>query len=80
MYELILSTTTQPQTPECSLPVPKHLPRRDMEGSVLPNLQDAAVGFIIAKGNIGEVLSVGSNSVQQVHFICIGEKKEMLSR
>lgn len=79
MHEMILSTTTQPHPPECSLPVPKHLPRRDMEGSVLPDLQDAAVGFVIAKGNIAEVLSVGSNSVQQIHFICIGEKKEMLS-
>ena len=57
-------------------PVPKHLLGRNAEGGVLPDLQCAAVGLVVAEGNVAEVLGMGSHFVQQVHFICMrGEER-----
>lgn len=70
----VIPSCPQPHCPPRSPPVPKGLPRRDAEGGVLPDPQDAAVGLIVAEGSIGEVLRVGGHFVQQVHFICMGKR------
>lgn len=66
----------EPQQPiptaEGRLPVPKGLSGGDVEGRVLPDLQDPALAVVVAKGNIAEVLGMESDFVQQVHLICVG--------
>lgn len=67
-----MSPTSPSPPPEGRLPVPKGLPGGDVEGGVLPDLQDPALAVVVAKGNIAEVLGVQSDFVQQVHLICVG--------